>query len=433
MKQTIQPGKLFTASCIALVATSMTFAIRANLIESLGKTFSLSNSDLGIVFGTAFWGFTISMIIGGTLCDMLGMKRLIYLAFAGHVTGILLTAFAQGFWSLFFSTLLVGMANGLVEAACNPLVATIYPDKKTEKLNLFHVWFPGGIVIGGLTGYFMSAADLSWQWQLATILIPTALYGLLFLNLEFPETERVQSGTSAKQMIAECARPLFIFMVICMVFTAATELGTNQWISELLGNVKIVTDSGVKVVPGILLLVFINGLMAAGRSLAGKIVHTLSPAGMLMFSAFFSAAGLIGLSYSGGLASFGAAAVFAIGICFFWPTMLGFVSEFLPRTGALGLSIMGAAGMLSVSFILPVIGSFYEDQTQQNLPQGVILAAVKNAVKGTTDFELLQQAKLTAGSVTLGNVAYLPAILFIAFTLLLILRNKYIKQETAEN
>ena len=37
-----------------------------------------------------------------------------------------------------------------MEAACNPLVASLYPENKTTKLNHFHLWFPGGIVIGGL-------------------------------------------------------------------------------------------------------------------------------------------------------------------------------------------------------------------------------------------------------------------------------------------
>ncbi len=82
--------------------------------------------------------------------DIIGMKKLLLLACVFHLVGILLTVFASGYWTLFLSTLLIGIANGTVEAACNPLVAAIYPDNKTTKLNHFHLWFPGGIVIGTL-------------------------------------------------------------------------------------------------------------------------------------------------------------------------------------------------------------------------------------------------------------------------------------------
>ncbi len=257
----------------------MTFAIRANLIGPLGIEFGISPSDMGIVFGTAFWGFTLSMIIGGYLCDLFGMKRLISIAFLGHISGIALTLIATGFWSLFSSTLLIGIANGMIEAACNPLVATLYPQEKIKRLNQFHVWFPGGIVIGGLIAFGLDYIHAPWEWQIVSILIPTVTYGILFMKQSFPVTERVSKGISTLEMIKECKRPLFIFMVCCMLLTAATELGTNQWLPELLGNVGV---------PAILLLVFINGLMALGRSFAGQIEHKLSSSGMLIFSSVFS-------------------------------------------------------------------------------------------------------------------------------------------------
>jgi MFS family permease len=168
-QQTIRPQKLFFASCMALLATAMTFAIRANLIEELGSSFKISAPHMGLVLGTAFWGFTLSMMFGGLLCDILGMKKLLIIAFVGHVLGIVLTIFASGFWSLFISTLFIGIANGMVEAACNPLVASLYPSAKTTKLNQLHVWFPGGIVIGGLLAFALQAIHIPWQFQVASI------------------------------------------------------------------------------------------------------------------------------------------------------------------------------------------------------------------------------------------------------------------------
>lgn len=196
-------------------------------------------------------------------------------------------------------------------------------------LNRFHVWFPGGIVIGGLVSYFLlDILKLDWHIMIATLFIPAIIYGFLFFKLSFPQTERVTKGVSTGKMFASCLNPLFLVMLACMFLTAATELGTNQWLPGFLEN------AGVS---GILVLVLINGVMALGRAFAGPVVHKINPNGMLIFSALFAGIGLVLLSQASGNGAFAAAFVFAVGICFFWPTMLGFVSEYLPDTGALGL------------------------------------------------------------------------------------------------
>lgn len=406
----INRNKLYLASRIALIATAMTFAIRADLLgNTFGAIFELSNEDIGWCIGTAFWGFTLAMVFGGFLVDILGMKTILIFAFIGHLSGIVLTIFSTGFWTLFFSTLLVGVANGFVEAACNPLVTTLYPENKTKMLNGFHVWFPGGIVIGGLAAYFLGILNVGWQLKMAVILIPVFVYGFLFLKLKFPKTERVSSGVSMFEMVQACYSPLFLFMVFCMLLTASTELGTNQWITVLLSNVGI---------PAILLLVFINGIMAVGRSYAGPVVHKLNPAGMLLFSAITAAIGLVLLSYASGWQIVAATAIFAIGVTYFWPTMLGYVAEYLPRTGALGLSIMGGAGMLSVSLILPFMGKVYDNEMITFIPKTYTMMDILNALEGTKEFAILTQAKVMAGAETLRLVAILPAFLTLAFLFL---------------
>src|SRR5690606_18796535 len=137
--------------------------IRGEIMGVWAQEFGLTNSQVGFVTGAAFIGFPLAMVVGGPLCDVIGMGRLVALAFVGHLGGTALTIFAADYWTLVFATVLVGVGNGFIEAACNPLVATLYPDNKTTKLNNFHVWFPGGIVIGGLIAYFLEGAGMSWQ------------------------------------------------------------------------------------------------------------------------------------------------------------------------------------------------------------------------------------------------------------------------------
>ncbi|MEM9646853.1 MAG: MFS transporter [Bacteroidota bacterium] len=374
--ENINKNRLFYASCVALLVTSMTFAIRARLETVFGpEGVGLTLEQIGWAFTPAFWGFTIAMIIGGPLVDSLGIKKITWMAFITHAIGIVWTILAKDQTSLFLATLFVGIGNGMVEAALNPMIASMYTNNKTKMLNRFHVWFPGGIVIGSLVGWLiMDVMGLSWQIMVGVLFIPLIIYGFMFLGQNFPVTERVQMGVSNNKMIASLGKPLFIFMVLCMFLTAASELGTTQRIESLLKE---------SVAVPLLVLAFINGIMALGRAFAGKVIHKLQPAGMLLFSAIFTFIGLWLLTITSGGMTFAAAAVFAVGVTFFWPTMLGFVAEYLPETGALGLSIMGGAGMLSVSVVLPVMGKLMDNanamealRTMSILPAILIVAFI---------------------------------------------------------
>src|SRR5436190_9500542 len=191
----INRNQHYLASRIALIATAMTFAFRASLEGIWGETFSLTKEQVGWIFAPAFYGFTLAMIFGGPLCDVIGMKRLLVLAFIGHVAGVIVYLTAKDATMLFVGTLCIGIGNGMVEAACNPLTVTLFPDNKTTMLNRFHVWFPGGITIGGLISYlFLEKLHLDWHILIATLFIPIAIYGFLFLKLKFPQTERVTKG-----------------------------------------------------------------------------------------------------------------------------------------------------------------------------------------------------------------------------------------------
>lgn len=399
MQTTPQRSQLFVASCLALLVTSLSFGIRAGILGRLGVQFELSAGELGTIAATAFWGFPLAVIIGGFVVDVIGMKRLLIVAFVFHLAGILLTVFAGGYWSLFISTLCIGIANGTVEAACNPLVATIYADNKTTKLNHFHLWFPGGIVIGTLLVYFLDKAGIGWQIQVGLMAIPTLIYGYLFSKLDFPVTERVASGVSAGEMYKSLLNPLFLVMIILMFGTAITELFTGQWIDVLLKNVS---DNAI------LLLTIETGIMVIGRGFAGPVVHRFSPTGVLLISAILSAVGLYLLGHSSGNMLFVGAIVFGMGVCYFWPTMLGFVSENLPKTGAVGMNLMGGAGMFAVSVYTVFMGGYYDKLVNAKLPAGDTTEAAMN------------EAKKLAGPEVLNATLIIPVILSVAFALLLL-------------
>lgn len=357
--------RLFQASCVALIATAMSFAIRGDIMGDLETVFSLSKTELGWIAGAAFWGFGLAIFFGGPLCDILGMGNLLRLAAVGHIGGTLLTIVAPNFQALFLATVVIGIANGLIEAAVNPLVATIYPNNKTARLTALHAWFPGGIVIGGVAAYLLTQIAqpgvpvstlfgmASWKVKMLLMLVPSVIYALLFVGQRFPATERVAAGVSFGDMFKELLRPLFLVVFLCMWLTAATELGFGAWVTNIFNEVMA---SGTQA--GILVLVLINGIMYLMRQFAGDVSHRVSPVLLIAVTALPAAAGLYLFSQAttAPMAFVGAILV-AVGTAFWWPTMLGITSERFPRGGALALAVIGGTGSISTALAGPIMGA----------------------------------------------------------------------------
>ena len=138
-----------------------------------------------------------------------------------------------------------------------------------------------------------------------------------------------------------------------MFLTAASELAPGQWVDLALTRVVHMH--------GILLLVYVSGLMFLMRHFAGPLVHKLSPMGVLWFSCLVASLGLVALSFADSpVTGLLAATVWGTGVCYMWPTMLATASERFPRGGALLMGLMGTAGTLSIRFVLPLMGAIYD-------------------------------------------------------------------------
>lgn len=387
-------SRLFNASCFALITTAFAFAIRAGtLTKFIGPQFGLTGEQMGyinlLVLGI---GFPIATIAGGLLYNNLGPKKMMGIALFCHLVGILMTIGANGYPMLLASSFLVGFGNGMVEAACNPLIAAMYRNNLTTMLNKFHVWFPGGILIGSLISNFMTDAGMGWQMQVAVMLIPTVIYAYLFWGQVFPEA--ADAGQSdIPSNLAGMSTLLYLFMGLCMILTANTELSTQQWVEALLRS------SGAK---PMLVLALTTGIMAVGRYFGGPLIHRINPTGVLWGSAFFAALGIFLLSrFTGGM-TYVAAAVFAVGVCYFWPTMLGFVGEYIPKAGALGMSVMGGIGMFATGLLQPIVGRWIDSGKEAAMAKGATGVA----------------ADLEAGQATLSHLLTFPLCLIVAFGIL---------------
>ena len=385
--------RLFYGSCFALITTAFSFSIRAGILPQLAETFSLSGQQLGFINSMWFLGFPISMILGGIFYHTIGPKRIMQFAFATHTLGIILTIFSGGYTGLLVSTLLIGIGNGCTEAACNPMIADAYEGKQMNTLlNRFHMWFPGGIVLGSLVSLLMTSLGLGWQAQIWIIMIPTLIYAYLFMGQEFPKP-KIEGVTSIGENIKAMLSPMYLFILACMALTAISGFGPQQWTSLILSN------SGAH---PMVILALITGLMAIGRYFGGDIVHRFDQTGVLLGSAVLTAIGIFLLSTQTGGMVYVAAIFFALGVCYFWPNMIGFVAEKIPLSGALGMSIVGGMGMFSSSIFQAIIGGWIDSSTAEQSALGLT----------GTDLEL------AAGQQTLTYMISFPAILIVLFAIL---------------
>ena len=359
-------GRLLWAGFFAILAAGIGFSIRAGLGRTWRGEFGFSDTDLGGITSAGFPGFCFGIIAGGLVCDRLGYRLLILAAFAMHVVSAVMT-FAVGkdnaLGMLWWSTFVFGLANGTLEAVANPLVATLFPQRRTHYLNILHASWPAGLVIGGLIVLALGDS-VGWRLQLALFLVPTLFYGALFFGQAMPRSEATRSGLGFGAMFKDVgiAGALLVGVGVATKFSpgswllftlfvlhlliGAVELGTDSWIGGITGNL-LTPDQGQ------ILFVFTSAVMFGLRFCAGAIERMgLSPVGILLVSA---AMAFVGLNLTAGIESFGMAllalTVYAVGKTFFWPTMLAVASDRFPRTGAVAISLMGGIGMLSAGIV----------------------------------------------------------------------------------
>lgn len=364
--------------------------------------FDLDKTQKGTIFGAGFWPFGVSIVVFSLVIDKVGYRASFVFAFLCFVAFALMSIFANGFEMLYWASILGGLGAGAVEAVINPLIATLYADKKTKWLNILHAGWPGGLVVTGVV--VLGLGDvISWQWKIALILIPAIIFMVMILATRLPTNERVAAGVSYRAMLAEVGwagafivslliamelttnvinvewmqdvwvqlgiaaiiafiygsycrsfgRPLFVFLLLLMLLLATTELGTDAWVKDLL---KPAIKTGMGIDSG-WVLVYTAAIMMTLRFLAGPFVTTFKPLGILAISAALATLGILWLSVLGADANptamviIVAATIYAIGQTFFWPTTLGVVAERFPRGGAMTINVIAGVGMLGVGIL----------------------------------------------------------------------------------
>jgi MFS family permease len=372
----IHQRSIFFASFMTLIAAGIGFAVRGGILGDWGAQFGFTKSDLGVISGAGLAGFGITIIFFSFFADSFGYKALLILAFILLAGSAVVTLSAgpvyhasgqhAAYWTLYIGTFIFSVAQGLCEAAINPLTATLFPKQKTHYLNILHAGWPGGLMIGGLLNYLFAGsgakiAHVRWEILASVYLLPTLYFGIIVIKNKFPISEAKAAGIGLGTMVATLLAPMLLFLFLIHAMVGYVELGTDSWIQNILNNTMGSTAA--------VLFTYCSILMFVMRFFAGPIVHKINPLGLLMVAACCGATGLyfLGANSTGGLI-WVAATIFALGKSFYWPTMLGVIGERFPKGGALAMGFSGGIGMLSAGFLGgPGIGYTQDLHASRNL------------------------------------------------------------------
>ena len=360
---------IFWASFMTLIAGGIGFTVRNALLGAWGQQFGFTQIELGQITGAGLWGFPIAIIGLSFIVDRVGYGRVMVVAFLLHSLSAVVTLGATlafqaagqkeaAFWCLYVGSWIFSLANGACESVINPLTATLFPRAKTHWLNILHAGWPGGLILGalimlGFQGLAYLHMPVRWEIQMGTFLVPVLIYGGMMIGRHFPHSEARRAGIGLGTMLLEFVSPILLLLILLHAMVGYVELGTDSWITNI--------ESTILANPtyGLILFAWTSGLMFALRFFAGPIVHRISPLGLLFCAAATACVGLLllGLGPNYMLFCLLAVTVYGVGKTFFWPTMLGVVSERFPKGGALTLGIVGGVGMLSAGFLGgPIIG-----------------------------------------------------------------------------
>ena len=414
MKHLQRPAVLFWIAILALTSAAISLSLRVAVSDEISiELFSLIDPSNSVTLmtqalGVSFLGFAITLFFGSLALDFIGIRRMLSFSGIAFTAGALLVIFsdslAEGepvYRLVWLGMALQGLGWGSVEAAINPLAATIYPKDTTHRINVLHAWWPAGLVIGGLWSLAADRMALDWRVILSALMLPAIATTCLSLISEFPQTQRVQSGVSFRDMVYEIIRrPSFFIWFSAMFLTAASELAPGQLVELILTQTV-----GMQ---GIIILIYVSGIMFVFRHFAGPLSHYLSPVGLLWCSSLLAGIGLYLLSIaSSPLTAIIAATFWGAGVCFMWPTMLAQAAERYPNGGPWTIGLIGTAGALSIHFVLPQFGAVYDKAK-------IYAAGGEQALADLSSSQSDQVARVAAEE-TFQTIAILPIALLIIF------------------
>jgi len=248
------------------------------LIEDIKAEFLLSDTQIGLLAGTAFTAFYLLLgIPAGRLADRTNRKNMVAVALSMWSLMAALCGAAVGFWTLLLARLGVGVG----EAGGGPPSVSIItdyfaPHELSRAMGIFAV----GAVLGPVLGYAaggLIAETYGWRWTFIILGLPGVLLGIiLYLTVKEPKRGRYfkpdgpQTEANTQQPFMATMRSLwknsvFFRVVLANSFTNIPSFAFAIWLAPTLIRNYDVTQGEVGVYLGASLFVAgVPGMILGG-------------------------------------------------------------------------------------------------------------------------------------------------------------------------
>lgn len=333
-----------------LLALGIAISMRGPSFPTLGTTWGVTTDEIAQVTIAAAAGYIIGNLIAGYVADRIGRRIVMVAAFVVTGIGLLLLPLTPTLTMGFVVLLITGIGTGLLDTGSNVLMSDLATEKAGAALNLLHVFFG----VGALMGPLMVAASLNITGGiLATYVVGVVLMalGVVFMLITHLPTH----VTEATQTTIRGLPTGLPIILICIGFFAyvGAEFPLGDWLFTAI-SINLQGEAGFAA--------FVNsgfwlGLMA-GRLVGFGLLQRLHEIRLMWLSIAASLVCAIGLVVFSGNAVMVGIFALAIGVAFgpYFPTMLVVAQRYYPNRVGMVSSLATSVGGLGALFLPYISG-----------------------------------------------------------------------------
>lgn len=347
---------LFACACLGLLTFGIVLTTLGSVLPSIMERFGIDKAAAGSLFLLMTLGILGGSLVFGPLVDRYGYKGILLVATALVSLGLEGIAFAASMAGLRFAVVAIGFGGGVINGACNALVADISSAERAANLNLLGVSFGVGAMgvpfaLAVLTNRYSQAALVAG----VGVLVVVVVVFIAFVAFPAPKQPQGFPIADAGRLVRD---RVLLLMALMLFFESGIEITVGGWTSTFVTEELAVPPRDALMI----LSLYWMGMMLARLAL-GYILRRTSPFGALYVCLVVAlvGSGLLLTTSSIGIA---AAGVFMLGVGFaaMFPTVLSFIGDRYTTLSGTAFSVaiaMALCGGMLLPYAAGVLGMQY--------------------------------------------------------------------------
>lgn len=353
---------LTIAAFLSLGINGLTFTFLGTSLPVIRQYLDIGIDQAGHLMAMLQVGFTFFALVGGILSDSLRCERILMIGcLVLAVSSLLFCTFPKLGGNLIIA-LVMGSGLGCILSGSNSLLIQLYPSRKGAILNIHHVFFGLGSLIGPLLMGYLIAGGGGMRWRfgyLGEALLLFILAGVFFLTRG--ESPQLLSRSLLTKHMAKLVKDRQ-FRTILLVNSLT--MG-SQVALLLLGVTFLVETKEFSISLAGIALSLYSVAMIIGRLLCSRLVLRVRHATIIVTLLWMQVGSLFFAWYSTGWVAFCCIALGGLTISGIYPTSLALSGIFFPRVAgsALGLlSTVSGFGSIVICWLTAYVAGLTDMQ-----------------------------------------------------------------------